>query len=148
MEYYTTAEQERALNALYKTLLDIKQEEIDETERTTKRIQKYTAKGHVHHPPRIFCVQEGKVYFREVSLETLCSKKNGIKYVLDGDFREKVTDFIARHKNYKVIFFPSGKYGPCIDYVAGNPRVFPARLEADGEVLEVEDENKYNVGCL
>ncbi len=148
MEYYTTAEQERALNALYKTLLDIKQDEIDETERTTKRIQKYTAKGHIHHPPRIFCVQDGKVYFREVGQENLCSKRHGIKYVLDSDFREKVMEFIIRHKNYKVIFFPSGKYGPCIDYAANSPRVFPARLEADGEVLEVEDENKYNVGCL
>lgn len=147
MEYYTTAEQERALNALYRKFLDIKQAEIDETERITQRIQKFTARGHVHHPPRIFIIQDGKMYFREANEENICTKRNGIKYVLDSDFRDKVTEFIGQHKNYKVVFFPSGKYGPCVDYVTNNTRVFPARLEADGEVLEVEDEHKYSLGC-
>jgi hypothetical protein len=147
MEYFTTAEQERALNALYREFLDIKQAEIDEIERQTKRIQKFTARGHVHHPVRIFIVQDGRVYFREPKEENICTKRNGIKYVLDPDFRDKVADFISRHKNYKVAFFPSGKYGPCVDYVTNTPRVFPARMEADGEVLDVEDENKYSIGC-
>ena len=96
---------------------------------------------------RIFIVQDGRVYFREVNEENICTKRNGIKYVLDPVFREKVTAFIERHKNYKVIFFPSGKYGPCVDYTCAIPRVFPARLEANEEVLEVEDESKYSLGC-
>ena len=146
MEYFTTAEQERALNTLYKSFLDITQAEIDEIERVTQRIQKFTARGHVHHPARIFIVENGRVYFREVSEENICTKRNGIKYVLDPVFREKVIAFIVRHKNYKVIFFPSGKYGPCVNYECTIPRVFPARLEANQEVLEVEDESKYLLG--
>ena len=147
MEYFTTAEQEKELALIYKYWIKKKQEELDAEEERTRKIQKFTAKGHIQKPPRVFCVQDGNVYFQEVAPENLCPSvlgKDGEKYCLDDDFKDKINDFIQRHSNYKVIFFPSGKYGPTVDYFA-KKHVFPARLEADGDILEVEDDDKYDI---
>ena len=147
LEYFTTADQEKGLTQIYNAWIKKKQQELDADEERTRRIQKFTAKGHIQKPARVFCVQDGNVYFQEVAPENLCPKgleKDGDRYCLDSDFEKKIEDFLQRHSNYTVIFFPSGKYGPTVDYCAKN-RVFPAILEADGEILEVEDENKYDI---
>ena len=147
MEYFTSAEQEKELTQIYNARIKKKQQELDADEERTRRIQKFTAKGHISKPARVFCVQGKDVYFQEVAPDNLCPErleKDGDRYCLDGDFKEKIKDFQQRHSNYNVIFLPSGKYGPTVDYCAKN-RVFPARLEADGEVLEVEDEDKYDI---
>lgn len=147
MEYFTSAEQEKELTQVYNAWIKKKQQELDADEERTRRIQKFTAKGHIQKPARVFCVQDGNIYLNEVAPENLCPKrleKDGERYCLDSDFEEKIKDFMQRHSNYKVIFFPSGKYGPTVDYCAQN-RVYPARLEADGKILEVEDEDKYDI---
>ena len=147
MEYYTTAEQEKALVLEYKRQIDKKQKEMDEEEKKTKKIQKYTARAHTFKPIRVFVVENGVVYLNEVKTENICPQsleKDGDKYCLDEDFKEAITRFISKHQTYSVTFFPSGRYGPCVDYISKN-RVFPARLDANGYSLQVEDEEKYDI---
>lgn len=69
------------------------------------------------------------------------------KICIDSNFDLYIMDFVQKHKEYKVIFSPDGKYGPTTCYCTQNDGV-PARMESyDGEVLVVDDKDKYDLIC-
>jgi hypothetical protein len=147
--FYSTADYENTLKETYMFSIKKKQEEIDDIYRRTKKIQKFTAYGHISKPDRVFYVEEdGNIYFNEVIPENICPKENvngGKKYVLDTNFDLYIQQFVDKHKRYKVIFSPDGKYGPTTCYCS-SIGALPARLESyDGEVLIVDDESKYDI---
>ena len=52
---------------------------------------------------------------------------------------------MKKHKRYIVRFFPDGKYGPTV-YYDSEIGAIPARLESyDGDILEVDDNSKYDI---
>lgn len=147
--FYSTIEYENALNEKYLFAIRKKQEEIDEIQRRTKKIQKFTAKAHISRPDRVFYVEEdGKIYFGEILPENECPKEKvegGEKYVLDSNFDLYIMEFVSKHKRYKVFFSPDGHYGPTTCYCSSIGAV-PARMESyDEEVLIVDDKDKYDI---
>jgi hypothetical protein len=62
----------------------------------------------------------------------------------DPSFDDKVADFLRRHAAYRVIFQPSGRWGPTVSYCSrGIPASF---ISEDGtETLVAEDEDKYDL---
>lgn len=147
--FYSPADYEKELKNRYNFEVKRKQDEIDEIQRRTKKIQKFTAKAHVSRPERVFCVEEdGNIYIEIVSPNNLCPKEKvegGEKYILDSNFDFYIMAFISKHKRYKVIFSPDGKYGPTTYYCSSIGAV-PARMESyDGDVLIVDDESKYDI---
>jgi hypothetical protein len=147
--FYSTPEYESSLKDKYMFAIKKKQEEIDEIYRRTKRIQKFTAYGHISKPDRVFYVEEdGNIYFDEVCPKNICPKEKvegGEKYVLDSNFDLYIHEFVSKYKRYKVIFSPDGKYGPTVCYCSSIGAV-PARMESyDGEVLVIDDESKYDI---
>lgn len=147
--FYSTAIYESTLKDKYMFSIKKKQEEIDEIYRRTKKIQKFTAYGHISKPDRVFYVEEdGNIYFNEVIPENICPKEEvdgGGKYILDSNFDFYIQEFVGKYKRYKVIFSPDGSYGPTCCYCSSIGAV-PARMESyDGEVLIVDDESKYDI---
>lgn len=149
MDYYTTYEQEKQLEADYNQQIQQKKKELEALEKQTGVIQKYTAYAHVHKPQRIFHIQDGIPYLEIQGTLYPCPEKSQHKYSLDPRFQKSITEFMAEAKtNYKVIFLPSGRYGPTIVYCA-DKNVIPATLIApNGITLTVEDEDKYDVCVL
>lgn len=147
--FYAPARYEEELTNKYNFAIKKKQEEIDEVQRMTRKLQKYTAKAYISKPERIFCVEEdGKIYFEDVMPENICpaeAENDAVKYILDMNFELYILRFIKKHKKYKVIFFPDGKYGPTV-YYDSEIGAIPARFESyDGDILEVNDETKYDI---
>jgi hypothetical protein len=148
--FYSPVKYEIELHKQYRFALRRKQEEIDNVFIQTKRIPKFTAKAHVSRPERVFYVEEdGQVYYDTVSEETICPNnrvEGGEVYILDDWFEDDIIDFIHKHKKYKVIFYPDGKWGPTIDYCTSNCAI-PAKIIAyNGDILNIEDEGKYSPG--
>lgn len=149
MYFYTTKEQEAALDAEYKRLLAVKQAEINEVEKRTKKIQKFTAYGHVHKPDRVFRVLDGRVCYGKQGDEEMPSGpvEGGRTYTFDTLFSKQIAEFCKKHMAYKVVFKPHGRYGPCMGYI-GSPGSMPAHLISDsGEVLEADNDNAYDLLC-
>jgi hypothetical protein len=125
-----------------------KQLEIDEKYRKTKKIQKYTAYAYISKLERIFCVEDDKIYCGEVTIENECPTQEvsgGKTYILDGDFELQINNFKQKHKKYKVIFYLNGKYGPTCCYCSDTDAL-PAKMESyDGDILIVENEDKYDL---
>ncbi len=149
MKYFTSEAYEKVLDEEYMRRIKEKQAEIDDDYRKTKKIQKYTAYAHISKLDRVFYVEEdGKVYCGEVSLENECPKElvsGGKEYILDSNFELYIMNFKQKHKRYKVIFYPNGTYGSCCCYCSSIGAI-PARMESyDGDVLNVEDESKYDI---
>ena len=149
MEYFTSEAYERGLDEEYKKQITKKQAEIDEIQRRTKEIQKYTAYGYISKQDRVFYVEEdGKVYYGEVKPENECPNKlvsGGKKYILDSNFELYIMEFKNKHKRYIIKFMVDGKYGPCGCYCS-SIGALPAIMESyDGDILNVEDESKYDI---
>jgi hypothetical protein len=146
MNYFTSEAYEKGLDEKYMKYVKIKQAEIDETERKTKRVQKYTARAYILHPERVFYVEDGKIFCG--SLENECPTElvpGGKCYTLDGDFKNKILEFQNKNKRYKIIFSPDGKFGPTCCYCS-KENATPAKLESyDGEFLIVDDDDKYDI---
>jgi hypothetical protein len=146
MYFYTTAEQEADLEAEYKRQLAVKQAEIDEVEARTRKIQKFTAYGHVHKPDRVFDVRDGHVFYRGLEIPT-GPVEGGDVYTFDTHFSKQIAEFCKKHSAYKVVFKPHGRYGPCLGYI-GSPGSMPAQLIAvTGEVLDADNEDAYDLLC-
>ena len=145
MYFYTTKEQEAALDAEYKRLLAVKQAEIDEIQKRTKKIQKFTAYGHVHKPDRVFRVMEGRVFYGNEEMSS-GPVEGGQTYTFDTLFSKQIAEFCKKHGAYKVVFKPHGRYGPCVGYI-GSPGSMPAHLIAGDDVLEADNENAYDLLC-
>ncbi len=148
MEYYTTGAQEKELDAHYLSLIKEKDLDLKQELLRTRKVQKFTAYAFVKTPLRIFYVQDGNVYLHHIAEENRCpteAVRDGGIYKLDGDYQTLVTQFLVDHPNYKVVFSPSGRYGPTTDY-CGKQHEMPAYLEADGVRLDVDDDEKYCIG--
>lgn len=148
-EFYSPADYEKELENRYVFEVKRKQDEIDEIQRRTKKIQKFTARAHISRPDRIFCVEEdGNIFIESVNPNNICPKEKvegGEKYVLDSNFDLYIIEFLKKYKRYKVIFSPDGKYGPTTCYCSSIGAV-PARMESyDGDVLILDDESKYDI---
>ena len=148
-EFYSPADYEKELENRYIFEVKRKQDEIDEIQRRTKKIQKFTARAHISRPDRIFCVEEdGNIFIESVNPNSICPKEKvegGKKYILDSNFDLYIMEFLSKYKRYKVIFSPDGKYGPTTCYCSSIGAV-PARMESyDGEVLILDDESKYDI---
>jgi hypothetical protein len=142
MEFYTTADQEAALDKKFKELLAKKQAAM------TERQQKYTARAHVSRPIRTFKVREGIAAFDGGGDDGQpmpdAAQVGGKTYRLDPDCKKVVEKFCEKHGNtYTVHFMPDGLYGPCVNYACYST---PAILKAGQEELWVHREEKYDVG--
>lgn len=149
MGYFTSEAYEKVLDEEYMDKIKRKQAEIDEERRKTKKIQKYTAYAYISKSERVFCVEEdGKVYCGEVAPENECPNQlvpGGKEYILDSNFDLYIINFVNKHKRYRVIFDVDGKYGPTCCYCS-SIGALPARMESyDGEIVNIEDENKYDL---
>ncbi len=143
MEFFTTAEQEVSLTHLYEKLIHEKQKRLDSKDRHHTP-QKYTAFAFVCHPPRIFSVVDGFIQYPNGVPPT-----SGKCYRLDADCIDSCIEFIKMNPSYEVHFYPSGFYGPTIDYCCPHKST-PALLKSKtkNESLKVHIESKYSVGCL
>jgi hypothetical protein len=149
MKYFTSEAYEKVLDEEYMRRIKEKQAEIDDDYRKTKKLKKYTAYAHISKLDRVFYVEEdGKVYCGEFALENECPKElvsGGKEYILDSNFELYIMNFKQKHKRYKVTFYPDGKYGSCCCYCS-SIGALPARMESyDGDVLNVEDDSKYDI---
>ena len=148
--FYTSPAQERKLCEQYEALVAQKQAEIDE-QRKKGKIVKYTARAYIHKPQSIFLVRGEDIYLGEIGEKYRCpteAEGEGEIYSLDMEFKEQIDAFLDEKKDYNVIFSPSGKYGPTIDY-CGKKYEMPAVIKTmEGYSLEVEDEEKYSLGVF
>jgi hypothetical protein len=147
--YYTSPAQEAVLHQEYERLVALKQAEIDEKQRRTGVIQKYTARAFIHEPVRVFHVLGAKVYFGTVCEENRCpnyAEGTGMIYALDQDYKEQIDSFLDDVTDYTVTFSPSGKYGPTLDYCGRKYEMPAVIMTAAGHTLVVEDEDKYIIG--
>jgi len=144
MEYFTSEVQEKAFEEKYKEEIRTKQKELDDIQKKTNKLQKFTAYAYVHKPERMFQVKNGKTYLdgEECPTELV---SGGKRYLLDSTIN--INDFFEKYSNYTVIFYPTSKYGPTVEYCAKKD-IYPAKLIApDGYEVIVEDESKYDLIC-
>jgi hypothetical protein len=148
MKYFTSKAYEKVLDEKYMQQIKAKQLEIDEKYRKTKKIQKYTAYAYISKLERVFCVEDDKIYCGEVKEENECPTQEvsgGKTYILDSDFELQINNFKQKHKRYRVIFYLNGKYGPSC-YYCSKIGALPAKMESyDGDILIVENEDKYDL---
>jgi hypothetical protein len=146
VQYYTTAEQESAFANAYQEALAIKQAEIDETQRRTRKIPKFTARGHISRPPRVFDVSGTQITLEGAGSCPSAPTEGGGTYTTDPSFDDKVAAFLRSHMAYRVIFYPDGRYGPTVGYCSvGLPAMFVS--EDGSETLHAEDDDKYDLLC-
>jgi hypothetical protein len=146
VHYYTTADQETALSKIYNDALAAKQAEIDATERRTRKPAKFTAYAHVSKPPILFDVSGSQVTLEGYGPCPTEPPFCGGTYAPDPSFNGQIAAFLNRHSAYRVIFIPSGRYGPTIGYCSvGMPATFISEDGAD--TLHAEDEDKYDILC-
>lgn len=137
MEFISSFEKELDLERLYQDQLHIKQTQINSKEKSTGIIQKYTSKALIEIPPRVFYVENGKVL-------NPCSSDSGKIYKLDPDCKNDVIQFMKEFSSYTVLFYPSGLYGPTVDYICPHGST-PAILLAPTKTLKVHCEEKYDL---
>jgi hypothetical protein len=154
--FYSTPEYEKRLKDTYDFAIKKKQDEIDEIQRRTKKIQKFTAKAHISRPERVFTVFNNKIYCGKIEDNIICPNRlieGGCEYKLDteGDYAIKINDFMEKYNNYKVIFNPDGRYGPTAYYCTKNDatpaRLIPLDYIGNDFILILDDENKYDILC-
>jgi hypothetical protein len=145
--FYTTAEQEQALDAKYQSAIDRMQADIDRFATAKGKHVKFTAYAHVVKPERVFWIHKSNVYYNTVSSENLSIgpyQKGGV-YKLDRKFEEQIEAFAQKHGTFKVVFKPSGRYGPTIEYYNEDGFVPAVLMADDGDLLVVEDDARYEI---
>jgi hypothetical protein len=146
-EFYTTAEQEAELDAIYMKAIQEKQKELDTEYGKTKRVQKFTAYGYIHKEKRVFFVCEKGVFWKDESGPEMPKEKQegGKIYKLhtELDSTGMIHTFAQKFNAFTVTFDVTGRYGPCVGYCAKDD-VYPAVLECEQHKLIVEDENSYD----
>jgi hypothetical protein len=152
MNIYTSDLIEKLIDEKYLYAVKTKQKELDEIEKKTGKIQKYTAYAFVTQPDRIFHFKDGQV-FVEINSNLIQIPNQpvpkGRTYRTDPEFDVLLNHFFLKHNQYqfKITFSVAGKYGPTIYYCSGE-NVFPAKIEANGEILLLENEDSYDIGCI
>lgn len=146
VHYYTTAEQEAALAKIYQEDLAAKQAEIDAQEKSTRKPAKFTARAYVSKPPRVFDVNGPQIILEGYGRCPTEPLTGGACYTTDPSFDDKISEFLSRHRAYRVIFHPDGRYGPTVGYCStGLPAMFIS--DDDTETLHAEDDDKYDLLC-
>ena len=146
MVFYSSAAVEEALDVPYMESLRANRAEQKERAKRTGVNEKWLASSSVEREPRRFIVQGGRTYFHTVAPANECpdSSRGGKRrtYRVDGDFRDQVASFQAKHSDFTVTF----NEGPVqLGYCAADgalPCVFEA---ASGEKLKCEDEDKWDL---
>lgn len=151
MNIYTSDLIEKLIDEKYLQDVKTKQKELDEIQKKTGKIQKYTAYAFVTKPDRIFHIKDGEV-FVEINSKLVKipnqSVPKGKTYRTDPKFNNQLSDFVVKHNSFKITFSVAGKYGPTI-YYCGGPNVHPSKAEADnGDLLLMENEDNYDIGCM
>lgn len=146
-KFYTTAEQESALHTSYVAALKHKTADLEATTAATGKIQKYTARALIDKPHRVFEVIDGVAHYDGVPSPTQLVAGGHI-YSFDPKYAQKVAAFIAAHPSYKVVFMPSGRYGPTTHW-CGSFGSTPAYLIApDGTEIDADSVDDYDIACL
>lgn len=151
MIFYTTKAQESLINRKYNEEINKKQFEIDEEQRKTGKLQKYTAYMYIEKPHRIFNVENNQIYIiiDGQELYSPAYESDGGCYRTDQFFDEQLSGFIERNKIYTITFFPSGSYGNSVYYYTnGVENVMPAVIKSLTEEIKLENEDNYDIGCL
>lgn len=148
MIIYTTLSIENRINKKYLEQVKNKQKELDEF-KNNKNV-KFRAHIYVESPKRIFHVNETGVFI-EIDDELIhipnVQSPNGRIYQTDPDFDKSLEEFIKKYPNYKITFDVDGRYGKTIIYIA-DQYIYPSIIESNGETLLLEDDDKYDIGCL
>ena len=144
--FYTSAETEAKLANIHQKQVQQKQKKLDDAERKTGVISKYTAVALVKQPQREFYVMDGCVYYKSHDLFVKAPKEaeeGGGTYILEPGLLRVVELFQSRHTSFRVVFEPSMHYigdaGACratLYSIPSNDEEFP-------EILSVEDEGNY-----
>ena len=129
MEYFTTAEQERAFRLRYQKRWE---QEQDRVRTSLFRV----VRRELQEQDRIFFVEpDGSVYLTEVNPNNLCPchpVDGGNTYVMDDTFLGEVQDFTRRHSRFMIVFYMCREY-------SRKANIFPARMIAENEELILED---------
>jgi hypothetical protein len=152
VNFYSTAKYEKKLNEKYEFEVKKKQDEIDEIQRRTKKIQKFTARAHIPKPERVFYIYNRIAYCDKIDDKNICPinlVEGGAGYVLDVEEESKyakLAEFVNKCRNYKITFYPDGRYGPTTCYCT-KINAIPAKLESiEGDYeLILDDEDKYDI---
>lgn len=149
MIYYTNRVQEDIINKPYLKALQIKEKEIDEKERKTGKLQKYSASFYISKPSRVFICKNNKVYLRAGRRKYITpteSDENGGIYRIDPDFTEKFNSFVSMNPNYSIEFHLSNG---SVGYCAG-PNIYSSTITSldNPNIFEVyENEDKFDLVC-
>ena len=150
MIIYTTESIEKLIDEKYNQELINKQKELDDKQKRTGKLNKYTARVYVNKPDRVFHVKDDEIFVEIngelVKINNRPSQKGGV-YCTDPEFDEQLIEFIKSHPNYKITFNVAGRYGTTIYYCSG-PNVYPSFIESNNLVLFMENEDNYDIGCL
>ncbi len=147
--FYTSAETESKLKDMYQKHLEQKQKKLDETEKKTGILSKYTALALVKQPQREFYVADRSVYYK--SHDTFIKspqedEEGGGVYSLEPGLLKYVELFQSRHPTFRVVFEPCiyycGAMGACRATLYSIP--IPGNDEAP-EILNVEIEDNYEL---
>lgn len=143
--FYTSAETEAKLADMYRKHLQQKQKKLDDAERKTGVISKYTAVALVKQPQREFYVMDGCVYYKSHDLFVKAPKEaeeGGGMYKLEPGMLKYVELFQSRHTTFRVVFEPSIHYTgdacPATLYSIPGDDYIP-------EILNIEDESNYEL---
>lgn len=147
--FYTTAEQEAELNDMYKKEVIVKQKELDDERRRTKKIHKYNATAYIHEKDRVFFICEKGVLWKDENGNKMptTQQEGGRKYIIADVQRYK--SFAENNKEFYVKFHVTGKYGPTVGYIGINENIYPFTLVSKdfSEELLLDDEDKYDLIC-
>ena len=148
LSFYTTAEQEAALTAIYEERLAAKEAEL----RNAPQPRKYTATAYVEKPHVVFTTAaDGSptVYFGNGNEpQPQQQVQGGKRYTIDPRYAEKAAAFLAANPGSTIVFMPSGRYGPTI-YWCGSFGSTPFYIDApSGTRFYAESDTDYDIGCL
>lgn len=143
LTFYTTAEQEAALESIYQERLAAKEAEL------VNKPHKYTAKAYIQKPYRVFRVTaDGAVYFGTGITPQPTVPAGGRTYTIDPCYHQKAVKFMEANPNCAIVFMPSGRYGPTIHW-CGTFGSTPAYLESEtGARFDADSDADYDIGCF
>ncbi len=149
MKFYTTKEQEKLICKDYNLALKKKQKEIDEKEKKTGKLHKYSASFYIRQPSRVFICEDEKIYMVFGRKKIMCpieEVEDGGAYFIDPTFEEKFNNFVSANPNYSIKFtMDNGSVGYC-----GGENVYSSTISslANPDISEeYRDEEKMDLVC-
>ena len=147
MVFCSSAAGEEAVDEPFLASMRANRKAQEERYQRTGKAEKWLAVSSDPEEPRRCIVRAGKTFFHTVADGNECPAAAGAgvnTYRIDGDFRDRVAAFQAKHAEYSVTFLNSGPHR-CLAYCAKDDGL-PCVLEAaTGEKLQCEDEDKWDL---